>query len=109
VEKAPFDGCVFHVSTTPDSGPSENFTWQCWGKRRFSERELAGALADLRAIRWTRFRDNFLRFNVTPADLDWFDDHGAILSNATLAARLAREGHSAGILLDTEPYQKPLF
>jgi hypothetical protein len=109
VESAPFDGCVFRIMTSSKEKPAENFTWLCWGRRRFTDDELAGALGDLRAISWTRFRHNFLRFNVTPGDLDWFDDHSAVLANARLAARLAKSGRCRGILLDTEQYEKGLF
>ncbi len=83
----------------------ENFTWLCWGRRRFAFGELEPALADLAALKSTGFRHNFLRFNVTPADIDWFDDHDAVVSNARLAARLAHSGGCEGILLDTEAYQ----
>ncbi len=109
MEQTPFDGCVFHVNTSTRGKPAENFTWLCWGKRRFGEEEVSAALEDLRSMRWTRFKSNFLRFNVTPGDLDWFDDHEAVMANARLAARLAREGHCRGILLDTEQYEKGLF
>jgi hypothetical protein len=61
------------------------------------------------ATRFGRFRENFLRVNVTPGDLDWFEDHGAVMGNLELAARLAKRGGCPGILLDTEPYQGPLW
>jgi hypothetical protein len=109
VEKTPFDGCVFHVTTRAAGKAQENFTWLCWGRRRFTEGELASAREDLSSISWMRFRHNFLRFNVTPGDLDWFDHHNSVLANARLAARLAREGHCQGILLDTEQYERGLF
>jgi hypothetical protein len=109
IERTPFDGCVFHVMASARGRKPENFTWLCWGRRRFAADELSGALDDLRSISWSRFRDNFLRFNVTPADLDWFDDHGPVTANARLAAKLAREGHARGILLDTEQYNGRLF
>lgn len=109
IEQTPFDGCVFHVNAAGKGKAAENFTWLCWGKRRFTEEDLSLAFDDLRSISWTRFRHNFLRFNVTPGDLDWFDDHTAVLANARLAARLAREGHCQGILFDTEQYEKSLF
>jgi hypothetical protein len=109
VERTPFDGSVFHAMTSVPGKPSENFTWLCWGKRRFTDEELGQAFADLRSIAWRRFTQNFLRFNVTPGDLDWFDDFEAVQANARLAARLAREGRCRGILLDTEAYEKPLF
>jgi len=109
LEQTPFDGCVFHVLARGAAGTPENFTWLCWGRRQFSEAELKPALDDLKSLTGTRFRENFLRFNVTPADLDWFDDHAAVVSNARLAARLARAGGCRGILFDTEPYQAKLF
>ena len=109
MEKTPFDGCVFHVVTTGSLAKPENFTWLCWGRRRFSEAELRPALDDLKATSFRRFTHNFLRFNTAPADLDWFDDHSAILDNCRRAARVACEGHCAGILFDDEEYQARLF
>jgi hypothetical protein len=109
MESTPFDGCVFHVLATTPQGTRENFTWLAWGKRSFTEAELASARADLEATTWRRFTHNFLRFNTTPADLDWFDDHSAVLSNAQHAAELARAGRCAGILFDVEEYQGRLF
>jgi hypothetical protein len=107
--RTPFDGCVFHVFARGSGGRSENFTWLAWGRRRFEPAELESARADLAALSGTAFRDNFLRFNVTPANLDWFDDYTAVASNAQLAARLARAGGCLGILLDTEAYESKLF
>jgi hypothetical protein len=57
-------------------------------------------------------RYNFLRFNVTPGDVDWFDDRGfaAIVGNAKLAARVAKDsGVCDGVLFDIEQYNTPLF
>jgi hypothetical protein len=109
MEQSPFDGCVFHVNAAGSDGKPASLTWSFWGRRAFTEAELAPALADLRATRLTRFTHNFLRVNTTPGDLDWFDDESALRANARLAARLAREGRCAGVLLDTEQYEKPLF
>src|SRR5262249_33256452 len=109
MEQTPFDGCVFHVVATGPQGARENFTWLGWGRRAFSLAEMEPALADLKATPFRRFSYNFLRFNTAPADLDWFDDHSAIVNNARLAARVAREGRCAGILLDVEEYQGRLF
>jgi hypothetical protein len=108
MEQTPFDGCVFGVryGSRPEGG---SFTWDAWGRRAFAAQELEGALADLRATRLRRFKHNFLRLNVTPGDLDWFDDYSAIVQNAGLAARLAHEGRARGLLLDVEQYQGRLF
>jgi hypothetical protein len=109
MEKTPFDGCVFHVMSTDPQGKRENFTWLCWGKRAFTGAELEPALEDLKGTTTRRFTRNFLRFNTAPGDLDWFDDHAAVLANARLAAQVACEGKCAGILFDVEEYQGGLF
>jgi hypothetical protein len=109
LEQSPFDGCVFHVTTRNPAGKLENFAWLGWGDRRFSADELRPARLDLEAIAWTKFRHHFLRFNVTPGKLDWFDDHTAVVNNARLAAQVARAGRCQGIFLDTEAYQGKLF
>lgn len=108
MERSPFDGCVFGVGYGP-AGRTGSFTWEAWGRRRFSPEELASAEQDLRALRPRRFRSLLLRLNVTPGDVGWFQDHTAILANAELAASLARAGHARGVLLDVEQYQGPLF
>jgi len=107
--RTPFDGCVFHTEYKAQDGTRGSFTWESWGARTFSEAELSEAFADLKSLRPGRFKWNFLRFNTTPARLDWFDDYMPIVSNAGLAARLARAGNCAGILFDIEQYEAPLF
>ena len=109
MEKTPFDGCVFHAGFQKPGGTKGSFTWDSWGTNAFTEADLAGAFADLRATRFGRFKENFLRFNTTPAKLDWFDDHAAVLQNAKLAAQLARAGKCPGLLFDIEQYNEPLF
>ncbi|MBI3851531.1 MAG: hypothetical protein HY298_14830 [Verrucomicrobia bacterium] len=109
MERTPFDGCVFHVNYPKPDGQTGNFTWECWSHRAFRADELKTALADLKATPFRRFTHNFLRFNTTPADLDWFDDHSAVLTNARLAAGLARDGKCKGLLFDIEQYNAPLF
>ena len=106
LEAAPFDGCVFHAVAQAASGKSESFTWLGWGRRAFTRTSSSPRSDDLASISWSRPRHDFLRFNVTPADLDWFDDHAAALGNARLAAELARAGRCQGILLDTEPTRR---
>lgn len=109
MERTPFDGCVFHVNYVAPDGKNGNFTWEGWGRRSFAPGEVSEALRDLKALPIRRFRQNFLRFNTTPADLDWFDDHAAVLNNARLSAQLAREGRARGVLFDIEQYQGKLF
>ena len=109
LEKTPFDGCVFHLDYAKTNGSAGSFTWEGWGTRLFKMDEVQSGLADLKAAHFGRFTNNFLRFNTSPAKLDWFDDFSVIISNAELAARIAREGKCAGLLFDTEEYEGPLF
>lgn len=109
LQASPFDGCVFHLEYESANGDSGNFAWEVWGRRRFTMRDLDSARANLRATKFGRFRDNFLRVNVTPGNLDWFEDHTAVMSNLELAARIAREADCPGILFDIEQYQDSLF
>jgi hypothetical protein len=109
MERSPFDGCVFHANYATPSGTGGLFLWEAWGTRAFSAAELAPALADLQATPYQRFTDNFLRFCTIPGDVDWFDDFSAVLTNARLAARVARLGKAKGILFDVEQYNAPLF
>ena len=101
MEQTPFDGTVFHLNT--------DFLWQCWSKRAFTEAELKGSIEDLKATPVKKFTHNLLRFNVTPGDVDWFDDFSPVVGNARLAAKVAREGKAAGLLFDIEQYNAQPF
>jgi ribulose bisphosphate carboxylase small subunit len=109
MDRTPFDGCVFHVNYARPGGGKGSFTWESWGTNAFHEPDLREAFDDLKALRFVHLKSNFLRFNTTPAKLDWFDDYTAVLSNARLAARLARAGQCPGILFDIEQYDGALF
>ncbi len=116
MKQSPFDGCVFHVNTSVPGVKPESLTWLGWGRREFKLEEFTSTLKQLPTdLRGTSDRErkafdhNFLRFNVTPGKLDWFDDHRAVLANARLAGLLARRGQCDGILLDTEQYEGQLF
>jgi hypothetical protein len=112
MEAAPFDGVVYHVGGDrggANRGLTGAFTWQAWGRRTFRESELASDIRDLEATRFVRLRRNFLRVNVTPGNVDWFDDYAPILANLRLAAGIARRAGSTGILLDTETNAGAIF
>jgi hypothetical protein len=109
MEETPFDGCVFRIHSSRPDGVPGPFLWEAWGRHPFAAAECEAALADLQATPFHRFTDNFLRFNVTPGDVDWFDDFSAIAANARLAAWVARAGGARGILFDVEQYVFPLF
>ena len=108
MDATPFDGCVYHLRYLQPDGKDADFLCACWGKRAFTTGQVQHAIDDLKATYFKRLRHNFLRFNVTPGNLDWFDDYSAVINNARLAARVAREG-GVGILFDTEQYNAQLF
>jgi hypothetical protein len=109
MERAPFDGVVFNVEARKPKGPKRRFTWEAWTTNRFEEVELQQAIDDLRATKFRRFTDNFLRFNTTPAKLDWFDDYSIVLTNCRVAAWTAKQGGVKGLLFDIEQYEGQLF
>jgi hypothetical protein len=115
MERAPFDGCVFHINTSVPGMKPESLTWLGWGRREFKPEEFPSALKALAASKTVidpkhkALDHNFLRFNVTPGNLDWFDDHRAVVANARLGGLIARQGICDGILLDTEQYEGQLF
>lgn len=108
-EQSPFDGCVFHVNYRKPDGKTGSFTWDSWSKQAFALADVQQAIDDLKNAHFKRFKHNFLRFNTTPADIDWFDDHSTVINNARLAARIARESGCPGLLFDIEQYNGPLF
>ena len=109
LQASPFDGCVFHVGYRKPDGSLGGFTADLWGRRRFSASDLDSARADLVATRFGRFHENFLRINVTPGNLDWFENHDAVMANLELAARLAKQAGCPGILFDVEQYKGKLW
>jgi hypothetical protein len=109
MQATPFDGCVFHPVADHDD-PPPNFTWRCWSNVRYERDAFDACVTDLLAARASGgFSHNFLRFNTTPADIDWFDDYSAVVHNAEVAASVARDGGCAGILFDIEQYNAQLF
>lgn len=109
MDQSPFDGAVFHIEYTKLDGTPGSFMNECWGTRAFSDEELAAAEDNLKSTKFTNFTQNFLRFNVLPGELDWFDDYAAVIHNARQAARVASAGGAAGILFDIESYNGQLW
>jgi len=107
MEELPFDGLVFHVTGSRGG----NFTWEMWGSRKFELVELQKAIDNLKATRFKRLSERFLRVNVTPGDVDWFDDEAwaVVLNNYALAAQVAQQGGARGFMFDVEQYQAAPF
>ncbi|MCL5284022.1 MAG: hypothetical protein M1330_04850 [Armatimonadetes bacterium] len=109
MEKMPFDGLVLYADYKNSQGKPVHFYSTDFGIIKIPWSALQPALHDLKATHFHRFTDNFLRFDATPADVDWFDDFSPILHNAAVAAQLAKEGGLKGILFDEETYAFPIF
>jgi len=103
MEKIPFDGVVFRVVTKDDGGKAHPFIREAWGGREFGASEVKPAIEDLKATKFTKFTDNFVRMNTQPG-VDFYDDYSTVVHNAAIAARIAKQGGVKGILLDTENY-----
>ncbi|MDX1932704.1 MAG: hypothetical protein SFU56_08885 [Capsulimonadales bacterium] len=104
MEKSPFDGTIFFAFAPRDSGGRINLSRSAWSKTPFSPEMARPAIEDLKATKFRKFTDNFLRVDLMPADIDWFDDYSPVVGNLRLMARIAREGGVKGIFLDTEQY-----
>jgi hypothetical protein len=102
MERFPFDGLIFHAKT--DKGA--NLAWEVWGNQRFTAADFARAIDDLKETKFNRFTDRFLRVNVTPGKVDWFDDDAwaSVVNNFKVAAHVAKEGRCKGFMFDTEQY-----
>jgi hypothetical protein len=94
-----------------NSNKGGNFSWELWSDRRFELEEFNEALGDLKATDFKRFTDRFLRVNVTPGKVDWFDDKTwtTVEHNFGVAAQLAKQSGCKGFMFDVEQYDAQLF
>jgi hypothetical protein len=107
MERLPFDGLIFHVP----GNKGENLAWDIWGAKRFAVSDFTQSIADLKATPFRRFTDRFIRVNVTPGKVDWFDDEAwkVVAQNFGVAAQIAKDSGCKGLMFDDEEYQGPLF
>ena len=107
MEQLPFDGLIFHVN----SSKGGSFVWEMWGSRKFELEEFQHSIDNLKATAFRRLADRFLRVNVTPGEVDWFDDGqwAVVLNNFAVAARIANSGGCKGFMFDVEQYNAGLF
>ncbi len=107
MEQLPFDGVVFHVV----SSKGGNLTWEMWGGRKFELAEFQHSIDNLKATPFRRLTDRFLRVNVSPGNVDWFDDQAwaVVPHNVGVAAKIAKQGGCKGFMFDVEQYNDQLF
>lgn len=115
MQKVPFDGVVFqltangHHDTTDAKNRMQSFVYRCWGKEKLKADEFSEAIDAMKKTKWGRLTDNFLNLWTKPGTVDWFsDDYDAVIQNAALLARAAKETGCKGILFDTEMYTPPV-
>ncbi len=108
-EELPFDGTVLQGFKANQAGKQVMFDSLCFGKEKFERQQLAETIELLKNIKFKTFTDNLVRFNVTPGDVDWFEDFSPILHNARLWAEVAKETGMKGWLFDVEDYQGRVF
>ncbi len=107
---APFDGAMIRVAGKTADGKPAHSEW-CWDAVPWDRASFQPAVDDLKACRFAKFTDNFVRLNCSPGNLDWGDDAGwKILSGkAAILAWVCRAGGLKGIALDPESYGEKLF
>ena len=101
----PVDGIL--ISINPTIGGKHLYYADEWfGGKRFDMEDFRPLIAKLKTIKPKRYANNFIRLNVIPGDVDWFDDSGwqTIVNNFTIAVRVAKATGMKGIFLDTEQY-----
>ncbi|MFH1616488.1 MAG: SUMF1/EgtB/PvdO family nonheme iron enzyme, partial [Planctomycetota bacterium] len=103
----PLDGTVFRAK--PLGGTMGEFNWESWGSTIYTREQMQHAVDEMQATDFGRFTETFLRLNVTPGNVDWFDDYSAILANCGTAAWIVEQGGARGIMLDTEAYEGQLW
>lgn len=121
VESMPFDGTGIIIPIDRDAwergheDTSNRLGWRLFGAQRFTAPEFADAMAELGAVRWRRFTDNFLvaaiNSKLQSKDFSWFDDDRwrTIEGNWSLFLKIARRARAKGIILDPEDYGAGLF
>jgi hypothetical protein len=116
MEQVPFDGIVMTLFANGKHDPTTrphrqaSFPSRGWSASTINRGDFSESIAALKETKFTRFTDNFLRFNTVPGDVDWFDaDFSRVVANLRLLAAIANETGMKGIMLDTEAYDRPLF
>lgn len=111
MEKLPFDGLVLDLKgNLGTSAASDYVSWNVWTSKTVALDNYSESYQALKDTEFNRFTDNFLRFNVTPGDVDWFDkEFSNVIANAVQIARVAKTCKLKGILLDVEQYKGKPF
>jgi hypothetical protein len=100
-QNLPFDGLILDIATPRHEA---GLSWTLFGAERVDRPFLDGLASEMSGLEWGRLSHNLLRVNVTPGNVDWYDDFDSILYNMEAIAKQARDLGFAGIMFDTEQY-----
>lgn len=108
MQQIPLDGIVIGFA---DNENRTIFGNSLWGTQMVNIEDYSQSIEAIKSTQFGRFTENFLRINVMPGEIDWYDESfDSVIKNAKLAAQIARSGGLRGILLDIEHYQgKPFY
>src|SRR5438094_10641368 len=112
MEKLPFDGIIIGVSQSREPEQhKDTLGITLFDRKRVEPADYEHAIADLRSTDFTRFTDNFIQVETMAGYADWIDDgHWDIIChNIAAMARVAHEGGCAGLMIDPEEYNGPLW
>ncbi|MCB9452200.1 MAG: hypothetical protein H6672_12225 [Anaerolineaceae bacterium] len=101
IQALPFDGIVLNIASP---NHKNGLSWTLFGDVPVNTDQLEALTAEFANFDWGRLTDNFLRLNLNPGNIDWFDDYSVALNNIEMLAKLAHDLGFAGILFDTELY-----
>jgi len=108
MEKRPFDGVVVSVRAHPGPGKlggTDTLGWRVFSGERFSAEPLKAAIADLKQVRSSKLRHNFIQVISMPGLADWWTPEWEVVCyNAACLARVAKQGGCVGIMFDPEEY-----
>lgn len=108
MQKIPLDGIVIGFA---DNENRNIFGNSLWSAKIINIDDYSQSIEAIKNTEFGRFTENFLRFNVMPGEIDWYDENfDSVIKNAKLAAKVAKLGNLRGILLDVEHYKgKPFY
>jgi hypothetical protein len=100
-QSLPFDGLILDIATPENRN---GLSWTLFGDTAVDSQLLDELGNNFSGMEWGKLTDNFLRVNIAPANVDWFDDFDTIEANLEAIAHLAKQLGFKGIMFDTEHY-----
>lgn len=101
-----FDGVIIVVSARNGL----TLGWHMFKTDKLDPEDFKQSIEDLKATKFEKFTDNFIQTLSSPSDTDWFDPKWSnVCYNASLFARVAKQGGCKGIMFDPEMYLHPIW